>query len=162
MAKAMRQWAPCGLVAFLVGCDHATKAAAEDALVSGRVITLVRGWLELRFARNFDTAFSLTHGWGGPSKAAVLTAVMVVTSLAVALLAWTRRKRASTVERVAFALVLAGAVGNTLDRLRRGYVVDFVYLHHWPIFNVADILVVIGTGFLAYGALAGRRPLPQL
>jgi signal peptidase II len=152
MGKRVTRWALYAAVLFLVGCDHATKAAAESMLVSGRVITLIHGWLDLRYTENFDTAFSVTHGWTGSSKALVLTAVTVAATLGVMLFAWWRRRESSSVERVALAFVVAGALGNTLDRVKRGYVVDFVHLHHWPVFNVADVLIVVGASLLAWAS----------
>jgi lipoprotein signal peptidase len=61
---------------------------------------------------------------------------------------------------LALLLVTAGAVGNYLDRIFRGYVVDFVQLKHWPVFNVADAYVTLGFGVLAwawFGPKARRR-----
>ena len=51
-------------------------------------------------------------------------------------------------KRAGLVLVLAGAVGNYTDRLVRGYVVDFIHVTHWPVFNVADILICIGLALL--------------
>ncbi len=64
-----------------------------------------------------------------------------------------RRPPKRPVIRAALLLVTAGAVGNYIDRLARGYVVDFVYLHHWPVFNVADVYVTAGAIMLALAAL---------
>jgi signal peptidase II len=58
--------------------------------------------------------------------------------------------------RVALLLVTAGALGNYLDRIVRGYVVDFVQIPHWPVFNVADIYVTAGAILLAWLALLNR------
>ena len=52
-------------------------------------------------------------------------------------------------QRLALSVVMAGALGNMLDRFRLGYVVDFLELPHWPIFNVADILLCCGVAGLA-------------
>ncbi len=71
---------------------------------------------------------------------------------------WRRRKTASPIEQAGIALIVAGAVGNLADRLIRGFVVDFIYLHYWPIFNVADALVAIGALML----LLGTRHTPAL
>jgi signal peptidase II len=150
MEKPLARWPFFGAVLSLVGCDHATKAAAQDSLLPGRVITLIRGWLDLRYTENFDTAFSLTRTWSGGSKAVVLTLAAVVMCAAVVVVAWRRRNRAPTIERVALALVLAGAIGNTLDRASRGYVVDFIHIHHWPVFNAADVFIVVGAILLAW------------
>jgi signal peptidase II len=135
---------------FLVGCDHATKAVAKEALGAGKILPLVGGWLDLRYTQNFDTAFSLTRSWAGASKPAWLTGITVIVMLTLGAVAYARRKRATRVETVGFALVLAGALGNAIDRLARGYVVDFIHLAHWPVFNVADVLVVVGALLLMW------------
>ena len=64
------------------------------------------------------------------------------------------------VRRLALVLVTAGAIGNYLDRLVRGYVVDFVYIHHWPVFNVADVYITAGYVLLAFGFFVCRRSGP--
>jgi signal peptidase II len=74
------------------------------------------------------------------------------------LVVWRRRRRARWREHAAYVLLLAGAVGNVGDRIARGYVVDFIHLHHWPIFNVADALLVGGMVLLA---LSWRRSRPR-
>ncbi len=138
------------LVAFcggLFGCDHATKVVAEHALSSGRVVTVVPRVLELRYARNDDVAFSALSSWDLPHKAAILLVVSLLV-LALTALMWMRHRRLSikswTLGDVGFAFVFAGALGNVLDRLARGYVIDFIHLSHWPIFNVADACIVVG------------------
>jgi signal peptidase II len=62
--------------------------------------------------------------------------------------------------RAALLLIAAGAAGNYFDRLLRGYVVDFIHLTHWPVFNVADIYVVAGAGLLALMAGRSRGTAP--
>jgi len=74
---------------------------------------------------------------------AALTGVVVAWILA--------RRKASTLQHVGFAFVLAGALGNVVDRLVRGFVVDFIHVARWPIFNVADVAVVVGTILLVFG-----------
>jgi signal peptidase II len=73
------------------------------------------------------------------------------------ILAWWRRRRASTVEQTAYALIVAGAFGNALDRAFRGYVVDFIEIRHWPVFNVADVAIVAGAVLLAITMLRRGR-----
>jgi signal peptidase II len=57
----------------------------------------------------------------------------------------------------ALALIFAGAAGNYADRIWRGYVVDFVHLAHWPVFNLADVYITLGALSLAFHAHRGRR-----
>jgi signal peptidase II len=146
------------LAVSLFGCDHATKIAAHAALAEGRSVSVVSGLLELRYAANDDTAFSVLHTLGVPRSPGLLLATSGL-ALVGLLAAWiAARKRASRAQHVGFALVLAGALGNVVDRAVRGYVVDFIHLTRWPIFNVADIAVVAGVLLLGLASL--RAPPP--
>ncbi|MFO0670055.1 MAG: signal peptidase II [Polyangiaceae bacterium] len=144
------------LVAFMVGCDHATKLAAERVLEGAPPMHVVHGWFDLRYTRNYDVAFSLLRHVDGDWKAHALAALAAIGTLAVAVTWFRRRDVASRFEHWGFAAVLAGAIGNVVDRLTRGYVVDFLELPHWPVFNVADVLVVFGVLALAIGQ--AKRP----
>jgi signal peptidase II len=143
----------------LFGCDHATKAAAHAALAGGGAVPIVDGVVELRYAANDDTAFSILRMLGLPRSAPVLLAAAVV-ALAVVLVAWiAARRRATLAQHVGFAAVAAGALGNVVDRAVRGYVVDFIHVTRWPVFNVADVAVVVGAALLVMGA--SKRPSPS-
>lgn len=120
---------------------------------------LVPGVLDLRYAENHDTAFSLTSGLHSPLKGALLTVLAVVGVLFVALL-WWRRRGAPRAQQVGYAMLLAGALGNVIDRLARGFVIDFIHLHYWPIFNVADVLIVAGVVWLALARNRDRGAPP--
>ena len=144
-------------VGGLVGCDHATKSAAETVLSSRGVIEIVPGVFDFRYARNHDTAFSLLQGSSIPHKTTLLAVLASIALVGVGVAWWRRRARATASEHVAFAMILAGAVGNVSDRLRRGFVVDFIHVSHWPVFNVADIAVVAGVLLLALTMLRARR-----
>ena len=147
------------LTLSLVGCDHATKLAAETSLAHGESVNVVTGILELRYAPNHDTAFSLLRTFNVARPPSVLLAASALALVGVLAMWIASRKRASRVQHVGFALVLAGALGNVVDRAMRGYVVDFIHLTRWPIFNVADIAVVAGVLLLGYCAVF-RRDAP--
>jgi signal peptidase II len=142
----LRSFLLLAFCAGLLGCDHATKLAAEHELGAGRVVSVVPSVLELRYTRNHDVAFNALSQWDLPHKGAILLAVTIaVTALTIGM--WIRHRRQSETWNLGdagYALVVAGALGNVLDRLVRGYVVDFIHLTHWPIFNVADACVVLG------------------
>jgi signal peptidase II len=143
---------------MLVGCDHATKYAAKSELENQPPRQLVAKVLELRYVENTDIAFNLL-AWVPPS----VRAPMLFVSGAVALAALTillLRARASAAERAALLLLLAGAAGNYLDRVMRGYVVDFVHVQYWPVFNVADVFVTAGLALLFWSWLRPRRVSP--
>jgi signal peptidase II len=136
------------LVAALAGCDHATKVVATITL-PGTSRVLIPGVLELLYAENRNVAFSLLHGITSPAKEPLIL-MMAFLAIAAITVIWAKRWRvAGLLEHSAFALVVGGALGNALDRLQRGYVVDFIHIVSWPVFNVADIAVCAG------GALVG-------
>jgi signal peptidase II len=137
------------LMLALVGCDHATKVVARVTLRGNAPRSIVAGVLDLRYAENRDTAFSLLHRFGGPAKEALILGMSLLAVSAIAVAWWKRRRAASLLEHAAFTLVVGGAVGNVVDRIARGYVVDFIHVRMWPVFNVADMAICVG------GALVG-------
>ena len=140
--------------AALVGCDHVTKYAAKAELEHAPPRVLIASVLDLRYAENTDVAFNALRAVPERIRAPLLVAfgALAIVAIGVALLRW----RGGAAARAALLLILAGALGNYLDRLLRGYVVDFIHVPHWPVFNVADILVCAGTALLAVTVL--RRP----
>ena len=146
------------LTISLFGCDHATKIAAKASLPPGG-FDVVSGVLELRYTPNPDVAFSLLHALGLPRTPGLLIAMSAAALLAVLMTWFAARKNATRAQHVGFALVLAGALGNVVDRVVRGFVIDFIHLTHWPVFNVADIAVVVGMILLVAAAL--RKPPPD-
>lgn len=146
------------LTISLFGCDHATKIAAKASLPAGG-LDVVSGVLELRYTPNPDVAFSLLHALGLPRTPGLLIAMSSVALLAVLVTWFAARTRATRGQHVGFALVVAGALGNVVDRVVRGFVIDFIHLNHWPVFNVADVAVVVGTILLMFAAV--RKPPPE-
>jgi signal peptidase II len=144
-------------VACLVGCDHATKLAAETALRDHAPMHVWPGVMDLAYTENHGVAFSALERLSlHPPAWALFALAFVATSALMAL--WFRRRRAAWPEHAGFALVVAGALGNALDRVARGHVVDFIHVRFWPVFNVADILVVAGGMLLLLvRALSSRR-----
>ncbi len=141
------------LVLFMVGCDEATKQAATSMLSSRPPVQIVPRLLDLRYVTNYDMAFSLLARIGitDASRALAAVGLVILSGLAVF---WAKRRRAATkLEHVGFALALSGAIGNLTDRLLRGFVVDFIHVAHWPVFNVADALVVVGVALLVVSGL---------
>jgi signal peptidase II len=155
----MRAWHWALILLFvggLVGCDQVTKEVAENELRGNGAMSLVSGVLELTYTQNRDMAFSLLHPLLSPAARypLLVLAKLLGAGVAFALLVQ-RRNVASLVERLGLAGVIAGALGNLVDRVGRGYVVDFIHVTHWPVFNVADIAVTVGVGLVL---LAWRQP----
>lgn len=133
----------------LLGCDHGTKLGARHLLQDRDPIRLVDGWLALRYAENTDVGFSLLAALPeGPRRLGILAFGLVMIGILGGL--WFTRRRAPALEQAGYAFLLSGALGNWLDRLVRGFVVDFIHVNHWPIFNVADVCICVGVGLLIW------------
>jgi len=152
-ATAVRVWM-LGAVTLLVGCDHATKFVAKAHLEGGPPRELIRGVVDLHYVENRDVAFNLLRCVPEKVRAPALLIVGALALLAIAAIL-VRRPPHRPLVRVALIAVLAGAVGNYADRLFRGYVVDFVHVRYWPVFNVADVYVTAGVALLAWLAVSG-------
>jgi len=147
-----------GLVIFL---DARTKQWATDTLVLYRP-QAVTDWLNWTLAHNFGAAFSLLSDADGWQRWFFVILAVVVTAV---LLVWLfRLRRGEWLQGLALGLVIGGAVGNVIDRLTLGYVVDFIDVHyagwHWPAFNVADSAITCGVALLLLDSLLAtiRKP----
>jgi signal peptidase II len=156
MTRRILHWLLGALLVGLVGCDHATKIAAHATLGEGRVVTVIPNVLDLRYAENRGTAFSLFDAAHGRGAMWLLVAVSMLAIIAIGVYWWRVRHHGAPTQ-LACALVVAGAIGNLADRAVRGFVVDFVHLHHWPIFNVADVAITIGVAMLLVVSLAREK-----
>ena len=140
---ALGAWGRVALVAAgVVALDQATKALVRSRIAEGDRVHVVPG-IELVHTRNSGVAFGALSGGGG--------IVTVVVGIAlVALLGYF----ATHVQRPLFwlptGMLLGGALGNVIDRLRDGAVTDFIKLPGWPAFNVADISITFGVLVLLY------------
>lgn len=140
-----------GSAAGAYALDRSTKVWAERTL-PGDPIDLIAGVLRLRFTTNSGGAFSLLAGvpWLFAAVSALVAGVIVLTAF----------RHTDRLTSSALGLVLGGALGNLTDRIARGpgwsgEVVDFIDLHVWPVFNLADSAIVVGAVLLA--AAAWRR-----
>ena len=124
--------------ALVVAVDQTTKTWALSALADGPV-TVVDGVLDLRLAFNPGGAFGLLPGLPGFFLVATVAVVALI-------LLWARRVEDGR-WIVPLGMVLGGGLGNLADRVLRdhgGRVVDFIDLHVWPVFNLADSAIVVG------------------
>jgi len=143
--------------------DQATKAWAVRALRFDSGRTVISGVLDFVYAENSGIAFGQLQEGGSFGR---WFFVVLAAAAAIAVLFYFLRTPRSD-DRIlgACALLLAGIAGNLTDRVRLGYVIDFILLHagqyHWPTFNVADACISIGAVLLAYDLLvAGRKKTP--
>lgn len=114
-------------------------------------------FLDLVVTCNRGVSFGLFNGGAGMNA---LVFSLVATFVVAVLVAWLWRVRSGFLS-VAIGLVIGGAVGNVIDRLRLGGVVDFLYFHagtwYWPAFNLADSAICLGVAAMLIDGLFGRR-----
>ncbi len=131
--------------------DQASKLAVTSAFVPREPHPVIPGIVDLTYVTNTGGAFGLMP-WATPALAVVAGLV------AVALMVYgPRLMAAGRVVEVASALLLGGALGNLIDRARLGHVIDFVDLHFWPVFNIADIGITVGAILFVITVLLGSR-----
>jgi signal peptidase II len=139
------------LALAIVLTDQVSKAIVVRSMRLGQSIPLVPGYFDLTFVLNPGAAFSLfatlPEGIRNPFfiLISVAAAVLIVVYRA-------RHLRQHRLASVSLGLILGGAVGNLIDRVRYGVVVDFLDVHvhryHWPVFNVADSAISVGVTLL--------------
>jgi signal peptidase II len=142
--------AAAAVAVAVVVVDQLTKWWAVTRLVHGPIHVI--GTLDFELSRNTGASFSLFQG-----KAAVLVPVAVALVAVLSVMAW---RAPSTGRAMVLGLILGGALGNLCDRFFRdehGAVVDFVALHFWPTFNVADACIVVGCVLLVISLLRAPR-----
>ena len=149
------------LAAAMLALDQGVKVLVVATLALGERIDITP-WFNLVHVLNPGAAFSFLADAGGWQRH-FLSALGLLVSLVLAVLLW--RGVRSRLEAAAYAGLIGGALGNVVDRLRIGAVVDYLDLHwqgwHWPAFNLADVFVVGSAGLLVLASFR-TRPSPGL
>ncbi|MGB4590143.1 MAG: signal peptidase II [Clostridiaceae bacterium] len=127
--------------------DRITKIWAVNALMGQKDITIIKDFFDFSYLENRGAAFGIFQG-----KAYLLAAVTIVI-LFILFVNYLKTKNKTKIFTWSTGLIISGAVGNLIDRVSLGYVVDFVTLHfknsyYFPSFNVADMCITFGTGLL--------------
>ena len=152
----MSKWLGISVVVILL--DQLTKQLAEARLVYAEPLAVMPSF-NLTLLYNRGAAFSFLSDAGGWQRW-FFVAVSILASIA--LVFWLRKlKTGQWLLAVALALVLGGAIGNLIDRLWLGHVVDFIQVYYrdfyWPAFNIADSAIAVGAVLLVWDGLFGHR-----
>lgn len=146
-----------GLLAAIVMLDQITKIAVDSTFALHQSIPVIEGFFHLTYVRNKGAAFGILAG--GPPW--LRLSFLIAFSIAAVIFVLITLRRLPPEEKmltIALTLILGGAVGNLIDRVLRGEVIDFFDFHyrgfHWPAFNIADSCITVGV------ALALLRLLP--
>ena len=152
---ALHKW--LGVALAVIAADHLTKWWVSSTLDFQEFIPVLP-FFSLVLVHNTGAAFSFLANAGGWQRWFFIGVGIVATVVIVRLL-----KRHAHEPRMAFALalVLGGALGNVIDRVVLGHVVDFLYFHYkgfaWPAFNVADSAITVGAALLIWDSLRGKQ-----
>ena len=138
------------LVSLLtLGADQLTKHLLVGAFVPGESIPLLHPVIYLTYVQNTGAAFGL---FKGQQMLFVGLTLLIITWIGWELLT---QPAMAPIASWSSALILGGAIGNLMDRVRLGYVIDFLDLRVWPVFNVGDSAITIGVTLLIWHSLLG-------
>lgn len=141
------------LLALGLPLDQLTKVLVQLKLPLGSQAPLIPGLLNLVHIRNKGAAFGLLSGWSAEFAWLFFVATTGLVLGVLGYLLW-RLPDDHWPAALGYSLILTGALGNLIDRVRLGEVVDFIDVYwgryHWPAFNVADSLVCVGTAILVW------------
>lgn len=143
----MLKWLWLSVLSLLL--DQASKLAVDGSMQLFESIPLLP-YFNLTYVHNTGAAFSFLSDAGGWQRWLFAGLAVVMSSIIGLWLA--RLKQHETLMAVALALVLGGAIGNLIDRVAYGYVIDFLDVYyqdwHWPAFNIADSAICVGVALM--------------
>jgi signal peptidase II len=156
---------PLLVVGLILLADQFSKQWVLTALgpePESREILLVGDWLSFLYVRNTGVAFGLFQN---ASQIFVFTSLLITAAIIVTYILYLPNRLGWL--QLCVGLIVGGALGNVIDRLRYGYVIDFIKVGWWPIFNIADSAVTVGITMLALflaffeEEAVSRRPMPR-
>lgn len=130
------------LIAGIILLDQAVKFTVRAEMYAGESIPVLENIFHITYVQNRGAAFSLFSGSG------VMLIVLPVIAVAAAWWYMEKHRREHWTLAVSLSLVIAGGIGNLIDRFFLGFVTDMFDFRIWPVFNIADIAVCIGAGVL--------------
>jgi len=160
----MRRWTLFGIIAAIgLIMDQASKAYIDRTMSLYQSIPVIDGFFNIFYIRNKGAAFSFLSqaSWRLP----FFITISLIASLVI-LVAFGKLRNDQKLAQISLAMIFSGAVGNLIDRLRLGEVIDFLDVlywknSHWPAFNIADSFICVGVALLALDMLLEERKKKQ-
>jgi signal peptidase II len=144
----------------VISLDQFTKYTVQKNLPLHHRVEVIPGFFNLTHVRNTGGAFGVFGGEKG-GIGSILFVVVSLIAVGAIVFFFIKIKEHEKTLALSFSLILGGAIGNLIDRLRYGEVVDFLDFHlsayHWPAFNIADSAICIGIGLMALEVLIRDR-----
>ena len=146
-------WLLLALVVGLIVIDQVSKSVIQSRFFHGESIAVIKGFFSITYVRNPGAAFGFMANADDSLRKPLFLLIPIIACAWLFVLIWKARNK-NTILFLSYGLILAGAVGNLIDRFVLGFVVDFLdfYLgdHHFPAFNVADSAITIAAFLLVY------------
>lgn len=143
------------LITIFVLIDQLVKKAVVTSLLLGEPVTIINSFFYLTYVRNYGAGFSILQN---ATLFLIIISIIAIIILGYELL---HSKKWDTWSNLAYLLIISGACGNLIDRLRLGYVVDFldfkIFFYDYPVFNIADSYITIGCFMLIIKVLLENR-----
>ena len=143
-------------VISIVLFDRLSKNLFSEILSLGESLPIIRNFLHMTLVHNTGIAFGLFKDQG--------VVFIIIPVIAIILLAYNiyyyrqNNEKLSRLYIVAFSMILGGAIGNLIDRIYCGYVIDFIDFRVWPVFNIADSAITIGAIIIAINFIPSSKP----
>lgn len=145
-----------GIFILILILDQLTKYFAVKFLMNGESYVIIKGFLQLEYVENFGAAFGILQN-------RKIFFIIITLAVIIAVIFYLKRNYyyINRHMKVALTMLLAGAVGNFIDRVRLGYVIDFIHVnfgkfYDFPVFNIADSFIVISTILIVYMVLLNK------
>ena len=142
------------LILILVGADQLSKYLIDSYMLEGETVPIINEFFHITYVKNRGIAFGMFQG-----KLDIISIATIIAIVAIAYYLYKERNKLSMVEKMGFIYILAGAIGNMIDRAFRGFVVDMVdFRGIWSyVFNLADVWINIGVIFVLLDQLILRK-----
>lgn len=155
-----KYWVLLVVSGWILFVDQWTKYIVQQKLALHQTVEVIQRFFNLVHVRNTGGAFGIFAGERG-GIGSILFVVVSLIAIGTILFLFVKVREDEKTLSLSFSLVLAGAIGNLIDRLRYGEVVDFLdfylFSYHWPAFNIADSAICIGIGLIVLDLLIRDR-----
>lgn len=148
------------VAALVIIIDQISKYAVQHMLAMHDYIEIIPGFFNLTYVQNPGAAFGIFGETAGALRLIILIGISIF-ALAMLLFMYQKTEGRYTLTHLGIAMVIGGAVGNLIDRIRLSWVMDFLDFywngHHWPAFNIADAAITLGTVILMFNILFSKN-----
>ncbi|MCK5595407.1 signal peptidase II [bacterium] len=142
---------------FIFLIDQVVKFYVLNHLYLGQEVPVIKNLFSIYFVANRGIAFGLFSNSNFPF---ILISIAVLVCITLAFISFSKEimsKKARIWIKIAYGLILGGALSNMLDRIRIGQVIDFLDFHIWPVFNIGDSAICVGAGIFMLNILRSKR-----